>query len=301
MVKKGKHAAAAMVWALQKYGDVGPRTFRALMARYKTLSAIHSLELDELDAIDGLSRKRCKKIYKCTNRLDESEEFFRGLTARDIYTSTVVDDDYPTLLEELNDPPPIFFYRGSLVSNDEKTIAIVGTSNAGSEGIAQSVLLTQSLAEADISIVSGLHAGIESSVHIGAIKAGGKTYAVLDSGFDHVLPEENQPLAVEIVKQGALISEYPPETEYSDNLIEARNRLIVGLSGAVVIGELSGDSQVTLDIAKFCHDLGKLVFVLVNPTEEDNLDTAGIEKVINLGGIPILPDNAVEMITKSLV
>ncbi len=295
------YSIAAQVWALRHFGKVGPRTFRTLMVHFGNLENIFRAEMDELLGIDGLGEKRSSKIYDCDQTLDEAEEFINEMKEREIICCTQFDDNYPNLFNELNDPPPIFFARGHLPEKDEKTVAIVGSHKATIEGIGYAVDLGGLLAKKSISVVSGLARGIDASGHIGAIRAGGKSYAVLGSGFDKIYPEENRPLSIELTAKGGLISEYSPDTKSSPGLNMARNRLTVGLSNAVVIGEIFGDSSGTLDSAKCCFELGKLMFILIDGCEMPGKDNKGVEKVLEMGAIPITLENAVEIISKSLV
>jgi len=295
------HSRAALVWALRKHGQVGPRTFRALMIHFPTLSSIFRAEVEEIREVSGLGEKRSRKIYECDKYIPEAEKFVRELKEQGVGMSTALDDDYPAGFNELNDPPPVFFYHGRLPRKDEKLVSLIGSRDATTEGIARTVELAGKLAERSVSIVSGLARGIDSAAHIGVLKAGGTGYAVLGSGFDHISPEENRTLAEELTKSGGLISEYPPHERQSPGSLIERNRLTVGLSQVVVIGEISAQSAGTADCAAFCHQSGKLAFILVDRADISNETRKKIEKVVSLGVIPIMPDEAVEKITRSLV
>ncbi|SYZ74717.1 conserved hypothetical protein [Candidatus Zixiibacteriota bacterium] len=301
MKRAAEYSIAAQVWALREHGEVGPRTFRALMARFGNLAAILEAEMEDLLRIEGLAEKRAHKIMQSFHSLNKSEKFVTTLKDREIGYSTVFDDDYPRLFTELNDPPPIIFYRGTLPALDEKAVALVGSHKATGDGIALAVELASRLASRSVAVVSGLARGIDTAAHIGAVKGGGKTYALIGSGLDHIYPEENITLVSEIVRQGAVISEYPPDTTYSDGRLISRNRLTVGLSQAVIVGEIFGDSAGTLDSAAFCHELGKLMFILVDGCDTPGKDNAGVEKVLAMGAIPITLDNGLDIILKSLV
>jgi DNA processing protein len=295
------YSVAARVWALRQFGGVGPRTFRTLMAYFGSLENIFSLEMDELLAINGLGQKRSEKIFDSRQTLDEAEEFIDMLEEREIKHTTLFDNNYPQRFRELNDPPPIIFARGEIPAADEKVVAIVGSHKASDEGISYAVDLAGRLAKRDVAIASGLARGIDASAHIGALRAGGRSYALLGSGFDHISPEENRPLAEEMVLKGGLISEYAPDSRSSPGRHMARNRLIVGLSQAVVIGEIFGDSTGTLDSASCCRELGKLMFILTEGIDAPGKDNSGVEKVLKMGAIPVELIKAEEMILNSLV
>ncbi len=301
MIQAGDYSTAAQVWALRHYGEAGPRTFRALLATFGHLEAIYYAEIDELRAIEGLGEKRSIKIYEALKSLEEAQNFIDSLSGRNIRIRTLFDDEFPTLFEELNDPPPIIFYVGDLPKKDEKTAAIIGSHKATGTGISLAVDLAAKLAEKSVSIISGLAKGIDTAAHIGALKGKGRTFAVLGAGFDNVYNSENRTLAAEMIKNGGLISEYPPDAGYSTGGLMARNRLIVGLSQAVVIGEVLPDSVGTLDAATFCHELGKIMFILIDGYKDSGRGNSVVEKIIGMGAIPFSLDDDIDIITKSLV
>ncbi|MFH2037254.1 MAG: DNA-processing protein DprA [Candidatus Zixiibacteriota bacterium] len=295
------YSLSTQIWALREYAKVGPRTFKALIARFGNVAAIHQAEVEEIKSIDGLGEKRAATIYGASEKLDEAQAFIKSLDEINVGHYNVFDDAYPALFEELNDPPPIIFCRGEVPSPDEKTCAIVGSHNATNEGIAFAVDLAEKLAKKGVSIVSGLARGIDTAGHIGALKGEGKTYAILGSGLENVYPEENRPLAIEIRKHGGLISEYAPDKKNSIGGLMSRNRLIVGLSQAVVIGEVFPESSGTLDTAKFCNEIGKIMFILIDGIDMPNRDNSAVEEIIGWGAIPISLSDDIDMIVKVLV
>ncbi len=180
------------------------------------------------------------------------------------------DKDYPQLLKEIPDPPEKIFIKGSLESLGSTSIAIVGTRKATSLGEKTAEEFSRALAEAGITIVSGLAIGIDSAAHRGALKAEAKTVAVLGGGIDKIYPAQNENLAKQILeREGAIISEYPPGTpSYKDNFIR-RNRIISGLSRAVVIIEAPEKSG-ALSTAGFAAEQGRSVFVVPGPINNVN-------------------------------
>lgn len=284
-----------------EFGKVGPRAFRALIVRFGDVDSILKADREELLAIEGLDEELAESIHRTEEFLTEAEVFIDAMNIRDIVTTTLLDENYPELFNELNDPPPLIFHRGKLPEQHEQRVAIIGAARATNEGIAAAVELAGQLAKKNISIVSGLASGIGSAAHLAALKEDGTSYAVLGAGFDNIHPEENRALAIELVKSGGIISEYRPDTEYSPERDIERNRLIVGLSQAVVVGEVYGDSKNALDAAKFCHESGKLLFLLTEGIDQPGRDNSGVEKVLKYGAIPVSLAEAIEMIPKSLV
>ena len=301
MKQISEYSTSALVWALRRYGEAGPRTFRALLAKFGRLEAVFEAKVDEIKSINGLGEKRSQKISESGLYLDESEDFIKSLGARNIKYATLYDEDYPRLFEELNDPPPIIFYLGRLPKSDEKTVAVVGSHKATNEGISFAVELSRLLAEKSVSVISGLAAGIDTAGHVGALKGNGTTYAILGTGLDMTKNENNRALASEIIKEGGIISEFPPDTGYSVGGLMARNRLIVGLSQAVVIGEVMAGSSGSLDSATFCNQLGKLMFVMIDGCEQPGRDNATVEKILAMGAIPFRLSDGIDMIIKALV
>lgn len=296
-----RYSTAVKVWALCHRGHVGPRAFLALIARFGSLEAVFDADLETLSAIDGLSEEHALKIYESLAALDEAAAFMAHLDERDILYRTILDTGYPPYLKELNDPPPLLFGRGRFPANDEKLVSVIGSREGTGEGIAVAVELATKLAENDVGLISGLDRGISAAAHLGALQAGGTTYGVIPSGFDDIHPEENRLLAIEMVKKGGIFSEYPPETEWDESCLEARNRLVVGMGQAVIIGEVSGDSTWTVDTAEFCHQLGKIVFISLDGCELPDRDNSAVEDILTFGAIPFHLQDGLEMIIKALV
>lgn len=288
-------SAEAKILALRLTGLVGPRTFELLLTRFATVDGIFEAEEDDLQQLDGIGEKRSQGIYEARDNLEKAQKVIDNLGAFDAKTVIYSQNEYPSLLYEINDPPPLLFYRGRLPANEEKRVAIIGSQDVSAEGIADAVELGNTLAAKGVSIVSGLARGIDTSGHVGALKAEGRTYAVLPGGIDSVYPAENEALTKEITENGGLISEYVPGTQPTAGHFINRNRLIVGLSQAVIIGETSLDSVGTLDAALCCHELGKLLFVIVGNTNPH------FEKLLEFGAIPLTSIAEHELILKSLV
>ena len=147
------------------------------------------------------------------------------------------DPDYPSRLKEIYDYPPVLYARGSLFPEDEWYLAVVGTRRATAYGRQAAEEIAADLAQNKITVVSGLAKGIDSIAHRSALEAGGRTIAVFASGLDIVYPAGNAALARNIIKQGALISEYPLGTRPKADNFPRRNRIMSGLSLGVLVIE----------------------------------------------------------------
>jgi len=151
------------------------------------------------------------------------------------------DPRFPTLLGAIPDCPPVLWYRGLLPVLDAPAVAIVGSRAATSVSIDTAARLAHDLAARGVVVVSGLARGVDSAAHRGALSAG-HTVAVLGSGVDYIYPPEHAPLSAQIAQAGVVLSEYPPGTAPLPHHFPMRNRLISGLSLAVVVIEASEKS-----------------------------------------------------------
>jgi DNA processing protein len=161
----------------------------------------------------------------------------------------------------LGDQPPLLFYRGDFPSNNRKSVAVAGPVAANQESIGQAVRLGRGLAERGISVITGLGKGIEASAQVGAMVTGNPGCWILSCGHEADLPEEEAALGVQIEKQGALISEYPPWTKKSPEQEAASRRLIVALAQAVLVIGTSGSDAFTEATFNLALEQGKLIFV----------------------------------------
>ena len=174
-------------------------------------------------------------------RLDEAREVRRRAEKAGIRALAWSDPSFPSLLAAISDCPPVMWYRGELTSLDAPTIAIVGSRAASSVAIDTAARLAADLAARGVTVVSGLARGVDSAAHRGAL-TNGRTVAVLGSGVDHIYPLEHKTLAAQISETGLVLSEYPPGTAPLPHHFPLRNRLISGLSLAVVVIEASEKS-----------------------------------------------------------
>ena len=182
--------------------------------------------------------------------------------------------DFPGRLKHLRDPPQQLYYAGSRLSSllNNPCLAIVGSRAATPYGRQITEQLATECARAGVTIISGLAFGIDSFAHQAALDCGGQTIAVLPSGLSHIYPASHQRLARQIVEQGgALVSEYSADTPPMKHQFIARNRLIAGLSQAVLITEAASGSG-SLHTVQFAAELGREVLAvpgnITSPTSQ---------------------------------
>ena len=188
-----------------------------------------------------------------------------------IKTISIEDKNYPKLLKKIKDPPEVLYYEGELKS-EENCFAVVGTRMSSSYGKQVALEIAGDLAEAGLTIVSGLAPGIDSFSHIAVLEGRKRTIAVLGTGLDEksIYPQENLKLAREILETGgALISEYPPGTRGTQFTFPQRNRIISGLSLGVLIIEAKQKSG-ALITANWAKKQGRKIFAIPGPIHSLN-------------------------------
>ncbi|HWR82589.1 MAG TPA: DNA-processing protein DprA [Candidatus Deferrimicrobium sp.] len=205
------------------------------------------------------------------------------------------------MLLELNDPPPLLYVRGHMPDKSCKSVALVGAEDATHPGIELTVKLAGLFARAGVQVVSSISKGIDAAAHIGARASNGVSYGVLDSGLDHIHPSEHVPLAIDIAQSGGVISEYPPEQSYTDGNVASSNRLVAGLAQAVVVTEMYRTSERSHDLLRFCRQIGKLAFLMVDSTQGALADNESVAEAVACGAIPMTGLEKVQDIIRVLV
>ncbi len=195
--------------------------------------------------------------------------------------TTILDDDYPALLKNIYTPPLILYYRGDLAASlTDWMLSVVGTRKPSGYGKVMTEQIIEPVAKAGVCIISGLAYGIDTQAHLAALKAKGKTIAVLAHGLEHIYPPQNRELAERIITSGAIISEYEPGTKMERWNFPTRNRLISGLSHAVAVMEGALTSGAILT-AKFALEQNRDLFAL--PGQVNAANAQGPNHLIKRG------------------
>ena len=177
---------------------------------------------------------------------------------------------YPSLLREIIDPPPGIYFLGELPDEKIPRLAMVGTRRATGAGKLLAKKIAEELTRVGISIVSGLAMGIDTASHEGAVRAQGKTIAVLGNGLDSIYPRQNENLASRILELGgAIISEYPAGTPAFPGQFLERNRIVSGMCLGTIIIEAPARSGV-LATARLAAEQGREVFIFPGPHNHPN-------------------------------
>jgi DNA processing protein len=195
---------------------------------------------------------------------------------------TASSDEFPVQLRDVTGMPSALWVRGGVVAGDALAVALVGARRATAYGVEQAERLAGDLARRGVTIVSGLARGIDTAAHRGALRAGGRTIAVLGTGVDVIYPPENRRLAGEIMERGALVSDFAPGTRALPYHFPLRNRVIAGLSLVVVVVEAAEKSG-ALITAGWAADLGREVMAM--PGRVTSPASRGCHRLIKDGAI----------------
>ncbi|MEQ3625114.1 MAG: DNA-processing protein DprA [Celeribacter sp.] len=239
---------------------VGPASFRRLMAAHGNNAAA------ALDALPGIAAQSGTADYRPCPRDQARTELRLGHRAR-ARLIAIGAPDYPPLLAQLDDAPPLLWAidagRGDGSSTAQLLttpgIALIGARNASSLGLRMAGMLARDLGRAGVPVVSGLARGIDASAHRAALDSG--TVAVIAGGIDTVYPRENAALTADIARQGVILSEMPPGTQPRARHFPRRNRIVSGLVRAVVVVEAAARSG-SLMTARIALDQGREVLAV---------------------------------------
>ncbi len=258
---------------------VGPKTCRNLIEEFGSAGEALDARESSLREVAGVGSKLAEKIARARKEVDaEAElELCRKLAVTIIARG---DAAYPPSLVEIPDPPSLLYVKGSIEPTDQIAIALVGSRKCTPYGLRISEKLASSLARVGLTVISGLARGIDAAAHRGALKAGGRTLAVLANGLGEIYPPEHEELALEVAAAGALISESPMRQGPLAGLFPQRNRLISGLSLGVVVVEATPRSG-SLSTAKHATEQNREVFAVPGPV--DSLPSRGCHFLIRDG------------------
>ncbi len=249
--------------ALSTFTSFGPQRLGLLISYFKKASKIWSASRGELLEI-GLGAKTVENFISHRDKFD-IDEYLRKLTSLSIKTFTIFESAYPANLKEISDAPYVLYVRGNLEKSDARSVAIVGTRMMTSYGREVTSKFATQLANFGITVISGLALGVDAEAQRSALAAGGRTIAVLASGLDIISPYTNKALALEFIKKnGAVVSEYPLGHMPFKANFAVRNRLISGLSKAVIVTEARIKSG-TFYTVNAAANQGRPVFAVPGP------------------------------------
>ncbi|MDR0994003.1 MAG: DNA-processing protein DprA [Verrucomicrobiota bacterium] len=264
---------------LNQIEGIGPVRVRALCSALGSPVDVLSASEEALSAVRGIGPRVAAGIAGWKNQVDvgREEDGARKWNARIV---TLVDDGYPEPLKTLYDPPLCLYMWGEWRPADAQALAVVGTRRLSHYGAAQTERLSHQAAKAGFTIVSGLARGADTLAHQAALKAGGRTLAVLGGALDKLYPAENRELAQEIARQGAVLSEFPLGRAPDRTTFPYRNRIVSGLSKGVLVTEAGLESG-AMNTAAQALDQGRSVLAV--PGRVDMEGARGPHRLIQQG------------------
>ena len=265
--------------ALTLIPGMGPVAFKNGLMSFGSLEGIFSAKASDWRGVEWLSRlnKSCLDDPKLFEEVDKEIE--RALKEK-VRILTFFDEEYPSELKEIHDPPIVLYVQGELPPKQHLRVAVVGSRLASLYGLKMAEEISRDLAGSGAVVVSGLAKGIDSAAHKGALSAKGLTVAVLGSGLSQLYPPENKKMAQQIAASGALLSEYSMNILPKAGNFPVRNRIISGLSRAVFVAEAREKSGalITADLAL---EQGRDVYAL--PGQADSVKSRGSNSLLRQG------------------
>lgn len=245
---------------LHRIPGLGAHALNALLAKFGSAEAVFAASRAQLESeLGGLTDVIDTVLAGPDPRVLKQD--FAWLEHANHHLLTIVDKEYPPLLREIAQPPPILFVSGDKKLLASPQLAIVGSRNPTPTGIENSTAFARALSRVGLTITSGLALGIDSAAHRGALDAGSCTVAVVGTGIDRIYPERHNELAREIAEQGALVSEFPLGTPPKAENFPRRNRIISGLSLGTLVVEAALQSG-SLITARHAVEQGREVFAI---------------------------------------
>ncbi|WP_437227488.1 DNA-processing protein DprA [Planctomicrobium sp. SH661] len=260
---------------------LGPRLQSLLLNHFGDAQSVFAASGTELLRVDGIGPKVSAAITK-GREFKEAQAEWERCCATGTQLLFRTSPQYPASLRETHDPPPVLYIRGDLKEQDLLAVGIVGARQCTHYGRTQAHRFASQLAQAGVTVVSGLARGIDAAAHRGALEGQGRTLAVCAPGLAHIYPPEHKGLAEEITHSGALMTESPLNRTALRGLFPQRNRIIAGLSLGVLIVEATRNSG-ALHTARHAMEQGRDVFAL--PGRIDSPASEGCHDLIRDGAM----------------
>lgn len=245
---------------LKEIPNLGNRLYKRLIHKFECPENVFTASKTQLENVNGISTQLIREIQGYQKYQDSALSELKLIYRFKIKIVTYTDEEYPVLLKEINDPPPFLTYVGTL-DTSAPCISIVGSRKATAYGLNSAEHLSSSLASKGFQVVSGMARGIDSAAHWGALKAKGKTIAVLGSGLNRIYPKENHKLFSHIRDKGAILSEFKINTDPFPYNFPVRNRVIAGLSCGTIVVEAEKRSG-SLITARLAGEYNREVFAV---------------------------------------
>jgi len=258
---------------------IGNLLFKRLLDRFSTPRKVFAVSREDLLAVEGISLKSAAAIAGQRRAGNQFDRELEAIAKSGCQVLTCNDADYPRLLLEIPDPPPLLYVRGDLESS-RQAVAVVGSRNGTSYGKAIARRLGADLAACRLTVVSGMAIGIDTCAHQGALQAGGQTIAVMGTGLNQIYPARNRKLHDAIAERGAVVSELPLNAGPDARHFPARNRIISGMALGTLVVEATLKSG-SLITARLAAEQNREVFAV--PGSIDSFKSTGTHALIKQG------------------
>ena len=265
--------------------SLSARTANAALDRFGSAEELFNAPHNDLYDLPGMTDKVVTRLLDSSYLPTQSQ--LTDIDRLEIRILHRFSAEYPQLLLQIPDPPPVLFIRGELEEKDRFAVGLVGSRRATPYGRSVAVKLARDLAKTGLTIISGGALGIDAAVHKEVLRHTGRTIAVLGCGLDIEYPRENLPIFEDIIreKRGAVISEYPPGTQPEGWRFPLRNRIISGMSMGVVVIE-AGEQSGALLTATIAAEQGREVMAV--PGNVDRIGSVGTNALIRDGAALII-------------
>jgi len=269
--------------AINEYAKFGPKSFEKLINFFSSMEHAFKADANEL-TLAGISKKTADQFVHFREGLSP-KKLLDEVERHNIYVLRVTDEEYPPMLRNIYDPPPLLFIDGYLPPVETAQLAIVGSRKASSYGLQMADRFARELAQAGIVVVSGLAYGIDEAAHRATVKAQGVTLAVLGCGILNIETARQRYLASEIKENGgAIISEFPLRAAGLKHHYPYRNRVISGITQGTLVVEATEKSG-SLITARSALEQGRDVFAIPGPITSDT--SVGTNNLIKMGAVAV--------------
>lgn len=267
------HLALALVPGL------GPKLTAAVLAHFGSAAAVRRASAREFESIPLIGAKLAAKFADAVQKVNVAAEW-ELVRKHGVRVARLGEAEYPVPLTQIPDAPPLLYFRGELTPADANAVGIVGSRSCTPYGKRVAAAIAGGLARAGWTVVSGLARGIDGAAHRGALDAGGRTVAVLAGGLSRIYPPEHADLAGEVSRSGCLVTEMPMTVDPQPGMFPARNRIISGLSRAVIVVEANLRSGALITVTHAAEQ-GREVYAV--PGNVDSAASAGCLDLIRKG------------------
>ena len=265
--------------SLWRVPGIGSVTFKKLLDKFETPGNVFAATASSLKQA-GFSEKLVSNIKDNPSSNSTKNDIDWLNTAQNHHLITIHCSEYPILLKQISNPPPLLYVHGKLALLNDPQVAIIGSRNPTQGGLSNTYEFSKFLGGSGLCITSGLALGIDGAAHQGALDANSPTIAVIATGIDRVYPARHRELAHKIVEDGAIITEFPLGTQPKSENFPRRNRIISGISHGTLVIEAAKKSG-SLITARLASEQNREVFAI--PGSIHNPLSKGCHQLIREG------------------